>query len=95
MKWFRGHYLGTMDDAKDWRASPLLAPDLAGVAPAIVIAAECDVLHDEGLAYATLATRVGPPGQKIAPRTETPRQSAAPAVVAMLRWFERQGGAAW
>lgn len=52
MKWFRRHYLRSMDDAMDWRASPLLAPDLAGVAPAIVIAAECDVLHDEGLAYA-------------------------------------------
>jgi len=52
MKWFRGHYLRTLDDATDWRASPLLAPSLAGVAPAIITAAECDVLHDEGLAYA-------------------------------------------
>ena len=52
MKWFRGHYVRTLDDAADWRASPGLAPDLAGVAPAILIAAECDVLHDEGLAYA-------------------------------------------
>lgn len=49
MKWFRGHYLRTMDDALDWRASPVLAPDFAGAAPAIVIAAECDVLHDEGV----------------------------------------------
>lgn len=48
MTWFRGHYLRTMDDALDWRASPVLAPELKGVAPAIVIAAECDVLHDEG-----------------------------------------------
>jgi acetyl esterase/lipase len=50
MKWFRGHYLRSLDDAQDWRASPVLAPSFAGVAPAIVTAAECDVLHDEGAA---------------------------------------------
>ncbi len=49
MKWFRGHYLSRMDEALDWRASPVLAPNFAGVAPAIIIAAECDVLHDEGV----------------------------------------------
>jgi acetyl esterase len=61
MKWFRGHYLRTPDDATDWRASPVLAPSVAGVAPAIVIAAECDVLHDEGLAYAERLKAAGVP----------------------------------
>ena len=61
MKWFRGHYLRTMDDATDWRASPMLASDVTGVAPAIVIAAECDVLHDEGLVYAERLKAAGVP----------------------------------
>lgn len=61
MHWFRDHYLRTMDDATDWRASPVLAPNVAGIAPAIVIAAECDVLHDEGLAYAERLKAAGVP----------------------------------
>jgi acetyl esterase len=59
MKWFRGHYLSSPAEAEDWRASPLLTPSLKGVAPAIVIAAECDVLHDEGLAYADALRKAG------------------------------------
>ena len=31
--------------------SPLLAPSLAGVAPAFILLAGCDVLRDEGRAY--------------------------------------------
>jgi acetyl esterase len=55
MRWFRDRYLsGAAADAADWRASPLLAPSLAGVAPAFVALAGCDVLHDEGAAYAGL-----------------------------------------
>jgi len=52
MAWFARHYLRSPADAEDWRASPLRAPNLAGVAPAIVITAECDVLHDDGESYA-------------------------------------------
>ncbi len=64
MRWFRGHYLRTMDDATDWRASPVLAPDLKGVAPAIIIAAECDVLHDEGLELGERLKAVGVPVER-------------------------------
>ena len=52
MLWFRNHYLRRPEDAEDWRASPLKAASLAGTAPALVITAECDVLHDEGERYA-------------------------------------------
>jgi acetyl esterase len=59
MLWFRDHYLRSPADAEDWRASPILAPSLAGVAPAIVVTAECDVLHDEGKTYAEALRRAG------------------------------------
>ena len=61
MVWFRGHYLRSPDDANDWRASPIKAASLAGVAPAIVITAECDVLHDDGASYAEALRRAGVP----------------------------------
>jgi acetyl esterase/lipase len=61
MRWFRDHYLRSAADAEDWRASPILAPSLAGVAPAIVITAENDVLHDEGQAYADALRAAGVP----------------------------------
>ena len=61
MVWFRDHYLRRPEDANDWRASPIRAADLAGVAPAIVITAEFDVLHDDGERYADALRRAGVP----------------------------------
>jgi acetyl esterase len=61
MVWFRDNYLHSPEDANDWRASPIRADNLAGVAPAIVITAECDVLHDDGQRYAEALRRAGVP----------------------------------
>ena len=61
MVWFRDHYLRTPEDADDWRASPIKAASLAGAAPALVVTAECDVLHDDGLRYAEALQRASVP----------------------------------
>ena len=59
MDWFIDHYLPGSKDRVDWRASPLRAPDLSGVAPALVLTASYDPLCDEGVAYAERLEREG------------------------------------
>ena len=61
MAWFARHYLRGPADAADWRASPIKAASHAGVAPAVVIVAECDVLHDDGESYAQKLRDAGVP----------------------------------
>ena len=59
--WCRGNYLRDDSDIGDWRASPILAPDHTGVAPAYIITAGFDPLLDEGAAYADKLTAAGVP----------------------------------
>jgi acetyl esterase len=49
--WFFNHYIGPAQRF-DWRFAPLEAPDVDGVAPAWFALAECDMLVDDGIAYA-------------------------------------------
>ncbi len=60
MTWFSNQYIKDQDP-RDPGISPLLAPDLNGVAPAYVMVAGHDPLRDEGVAYANRLKQAGVP----------------------------------
>jgi acetyl esterase len=52
MDWFRSLYLARPEDAEHIHVSPLRAPDLRSLPPALIVTAQYDPIRDEGLAYA-------------------------------------------
>jgi acetyl esterase len=59
IEFFSRCYLPERKALADWRASPLLAPSLARLPPALVLTAGYDPLLDEGRAYAERLSREG------------------------------------
>lgn len=57
--YFSKHYLADQTRYDDWRASPLLHPDLSKLPPALVLTAGFDPLRDEGAAYAQRLSAAG------------------------------------
>ena len=59
MRWFWDHYVADRSQRDDPLASPLRAPSLQGLPPAIVVTVEYDPLRDEGDRYADRLEQAG------------------------------------
>jgi acetyl esterase len=65
LAWCWSHYLAQVGDGENPLASPLRAPDLAGLPPALVITAEIDPVRDEAELYAARLRRAGVPTEAV------------------------------
>jgi acetyl esterase len=59
IEWLASMYFRSPADGSDPRASPILATDLHGLPPALVITAGFDPLRDEGMRYAERMAAAG------------------------------------
>lgn len=57
--WFFKQYLRSRKDENDFRFAPLIADDLSGLPPALVLVAGYDPLRDEGVDYAKRLIEAG------------------------------------
>lgn len=60
MDWFLEQYI-PLESRNDWRAVPMRATNLVGVAPTMVLTVEADVLRDEGEDFAVRLDAYGVP----------------------------------
>lgn len=82
LRWFAHQYLETLADREDWRASPLLADNHAGLPAALIINAECDPLADQGVAYARVLEACGVPVRHVV------HEGMAHGYVTMFKLFD-------
>lgn len=61
MAWFWDCYARETGARHDPRAAPMLAANLAGLPPALILTAECDPLRDEGMEYSRRLAIAGVP----------------------------------